>query len=192
MESGQSCRGELWGVKAEISGARKVFKVVDGKAQPHYHEKLGKLKWDWETLKEELLRMRKDGAPSTPEPVVPSPQTTLRWKEPAVPTGPGTLKVSLQIALKDLLPWGVPETLGYTKNPPSGEANIQACRRGIWRSSSSRKEHNRPRRGSIRRTPGTFLAKVQQAKEGKMEAKRSSETIGPSTKSKEEGIIKSR
>ena len=47
--------------------------------------------------------MKEEGILSPPKPLMPSPQTILSWKEPAFPTGPGMLRMSPQVVLKNPL-----------------------------------------------------------------------------------------
>ena len=106
----RAMEGSLQGVQAEICELERKLEVADGKTQAHYHEWLEELKQDWEATQEELSRMREKGTPSTPKLAMPSPQPTQRWKEAADPTGLGTPRVSLWVALKDLLLRGIRST----------------------------------------------------------------------------------
>ena len=58
--------GSLQGVQAEIQELERTFEAADGKTQAHYHKWLEELKWHWEALQEELLRMKEEGAPNIP------------------------------------------------------------------------------------------------------------------------------
>ena len=53
------------------------------------------------------------GVLSTPKLAMPSPQTTLRQKEPGIP------RMSHCVVLKTLLPQGEKEAQSDTKNPPA-------------------------------------------------------------------------
>ena len=102
-------------------------------------------------------------------------------------------RASPWIALKDLLPQGVPEALGDTKNTLSkGKLMFPACRRGTQRSSGHRKECSRPTRGSIRRSPRHFPGQSTTGQRGKFETMRNSEIVGPSMNNEEKGVIKPR
>ena len=59
---------------------------------------------------------------------------------------------------------------------------------GTWRSTDSRKEYRGPRRSSTR-TPSTFLAKAQQAREAEVLVAGSSETVGPWKESEAERTV---
>ena len=50
--------------------------------------------------------MKEEGAPSTPKLATPSPQTTPRQKEPTALAGPGMLRTSPQVVLKNISPKG--------------------------------------------------------------------------------------
>ena len=118
-------------MQAEILELERKFEVAGGKKQDHFHEQLEKLKWGQESLQEELSRMKEEGTPSTPKPAMPSPLTTVRQKEPAIPAGSGMPRTSPWVVLKDLLPQGVPKALSNTKNPSSeGEADIPSMQQG--------------------------------------------------------------
>ena len=86
-------------------------------------------------LQEELSRMKEEGASSSPKPVTPSPQTTLRQKESAIPAGSGMLRAFPWVVLKDLLPQRSPEALSNNRKPPSKVLMLMfpACKRGTQR-----------------------------------------------------------
>ena len=159
----RAVEGKLQGVQAEVKELERKSEVADGKTQAHYHAWLEKLNWDWEALHEELARRKEEGTPSTPKPSMPSPESTLRWKEPAIPSGFSMLRTSPWVVLKNLgAQLGEPQLGFFTQgtgsseqcqgSPSKGEAELSSEQEGNQRSSDSRKEYRGPR-SSTKRPP---------------------------------------
>ena len=150
----RAVEGNLWGGQTGILELERKFGVADGWTLAHYHEWLEKLNWDQEDLHEELTQRREEGMPSTPKLFMPSPQTTLRQKEPAIPAGSGMLRTSPQVVLNDLLSQGCRRLQTTPKiHPVRRKLTFPVSMKGIQRSSNGTKEYNRPRRSSARRSP---------------------------------------
>ena len=98
---------------------------------------------------------------------MPSSQTTPRQKEPVVPVGSGRPRVSPEVVLQNPLPQGVQEALGDTKNPTSeGETDTPSRWEGDLEELQQQERVQRVQERFNQKNPtGTFLAKVQQAKE---------------------------
>ena len=134
----QSCGGEPMGNASWHLGARR--EVPSGRWQstsPLLLMIRRAQMWLWGPTGG-ALKNEGRGAPSTPKLAMSSPQTTLKLKELAVPAGSSTLRVSSQIVLKDLLPQGVPDTLGGTKiHPVRGKPMFPAHKRAdpeeLWK-----------------------------------------------------------
>ena len=125
----RAVEGSLWGVQAEIWELERKFKVAYCKMQAHYQEWLEEHKWDWEALLEELERIKKGEILSTPKPSMPSPQTTLRQKKPAVPAGP-SMPMSPQVVLKNFLSWGYKRLWVTPRIDPVKESHLSQCTGG--------------------------------------------------------------
>ena len=130
--------------------------------------------------------MKEDGAPSTPKPAIPYPQTTPRQKEPAVLAGTGILRTSPWVVLKNLLPQGGQEALSDTQNPPSegGSQVPQHAEGGPGEAPTAGKSAGVQEQFNQKNPPGTFLAREQQAKEAEKKGQEALEQLAKARRTK--------
>ena len=186
--------GKLWGIQAEIKELERKFTVAGGKMHTHYQEWLEELNWVWEALQDELARRKEEGTLSTPKLSMPYPKVTLRWKEPAIPSGSGMPRMSPWVVLKDLETWlrepkpGIPsweqEALSDTKNWPNWEETDLSSKQEqdpeeLWQQKRVQKAQEKFNKNP----PG------QQAREEQQKWQEGPETVGPGRESEVEGIV---
>ena len=105
-----------------------------------------------------------EGTPSIPKLAIPSPQTTLRWKKPAVPAGSGMLRVLHQVVFSPeghKRPWATSRI-----HPARVKTIFKVHRRGdLEELCQQERVQITQERFNQKNLQCTFLAKAQQAKE---------------------------